>query len=123
MKYIKQFGIILFISFIGEVLNHFIPLPVPASIYGIIILFLALELKIIKLDAIKDVGKFLIEIMPVMFIPAAVGLMTSWNILKPSLLAYGAITLITTVAVMAASGLMTQAVIKLREKKGGNKNG
>ena len=117
MKYIKQFAIILFISVIGEILNFLIPLPVPASIYGIIILFLALEFKIIKLSSVQDVGSFLVEIMPVMFIPAAVALMQSWGILKPSILAYAVITFVTTVVVMAMSGLATQAVIRAGKKK------
>ena len=121
MKYLKQFGIILAISFVGEILNYLIPLPIPASIYGIIILFLALELKIIKLSSVKDVGSFLIAIMPVMFIPAAVGLMESWGILKPSLIPIVAITLITTVIVMASSGLATQFVIRCGKKKEGKK--
>ena len=123
MKYLKQFGIILFISFVGEILNYLIPLPIPASIYGIIILFLSLEFKILKLEAVRDVGKFLIEIMPVMFIPAAVELLNSWDILRPSILAYSVITVITTVVVMAASGLMTQLVIRIRKKKEDKKNG
>lgn len=86
MKYIKQFLIILLISFIGELMNYYIPLPVPASIYGMIILFLCLSTGIIKLSDVKDAGKFLIEIMPLMFIPAGVGLIDSWGVLKPLLL-------------------------------------
>ena len=70
MKYLRQFLLILFISFLGELLKYFLPLPIPASIYGMVILFIGLLSGIIKLDAVKDVGKFLIEIMPVMFIPA-----------------------------------------------------
>lgn len=116
MKYIWQFLIILSISFVGEILNHLIPLPVPASIYGIIILFACLELKIIKLSAVKDISRFLIEIMPVMFIPAAVGLMNSWEILRPSWISYIVITLITTVIVMAVSGLVTQIIIRCKNK-------
>ena len=68
MKYLRQFLLILFISFLGELLKYFLPLPIPASIYGMVILFIGLLSGIIKLDAVKDVGKFLIEIMPVMFI-------------------------------------------------------
>ena len=75
MKYLRQFLIILFVSFLGEVLNYLIPLPIPASIYGILLMFLALELHIIPLSAVRETGRFLIEIMPVMFIPAAVGLL------------------------------------------------
>ena len=118
MKYIKQFLIIIIISFLGEILNSLIPLPIPASIYGIVIMFLSLELKIIPLDSVKDVGKFLIEIMPIMFVPSAVGLLTSWGILKNSWIEYLVITVITTFIVMVVSGLITQILISVRNRKG-----
>ncbi|MGN1339956.1 MAG: CidA/LrgA family protein [Oscillospiraceae bacterium] len=117
MKYIKQFGIILLITFIGEILNTVIPLPVPAGIYGIVLMFLGLKTGIIPLDEVKDASKFLINIMPLMFIPAAVGLMDTWGIIAPSWWQFILATVITTVVVMAVSGLVTQAVIKLRSRK------
>ena len=68
MKYVRQFLIILLISLLGELLHHWIPLPVPASIYGIVILFLALEWKIIPLPAVREVlrsaGTVLAELSP-----------------------------------------------------------
>ena len=79
MKWMKQFGIILLISFVGEILEKWIPLPIPASIYGIILLFLCLKLNIIPHEAVHETGKFLIEIMPLMFIPAAVGLLETFG--------------------------------------------
>ena len=119
MKYIRQFLIILFISFLGEVLNYLIPLPIPASIYGILLMFLALELHIIPLSAVRETGRFLIEIMPVMFIPAAVGLLNAWGILKPNWLIYTVIMFATTFIVMILSGRITQAVIRHGKKKEG----
>ena len=116
MKYIKQFGIILFLSFLGEILHEILPLPVPAGIYGIIILFLCLELKVISVSKIKETSRFLIEIMPVMFIPAAVGLMESWQIIQGAWLPYVVITLLSTVIVMAVAGRTVQAVMKFTEK-------
>lgn len=118
MKYLRQFGIILFISFLGEIANYAIPLPIPASIYGIIILFLCLELKILPLSSVKETGKFLIEIMPVMFIPAAAGVLNVWDIIKPSVIEYIAVMVISTIAVMAVSGLVTQLVIRLTGHSG-----
>ena len=112
MKYLRQFLIILFVSFLGEVLNYLIPLPIPASIYGILLMFLALELHIIPLSAVRETGRFLIEIMPVMFIPAAVGLLKAWGILKPNWLIYTVIMFATTFIVMILSGRITQAVIR-----------
>ena len=120
MKYLKQFLIILTISFIGEILNKYIPLPVPASIYGIVIMFLCLLFKIIKLEQVKDAADFLIAIMPVMFIPAGVGLIDSYGIIKDSILAYVVVTFISTVVVMAVSGLVTQLVIR-KGKRGQSK--
>lgn len=108
---------ILAISFIGEILKYFLPLPIPASIYGMMILFIGLLTGIIPLEAVKDVGKFLIEIMPVMFIPAGVGLMSSWVNLKPELLPVSIITVVSIVTVMIATGRTSQWIIRRGKKK------
>lgn len=108
---------ILAISFIGEILKYFLQLPIPASIYGMMILFIGLLTGIIPLEAVKDVGKFLIEIMPVMFIPAGVGLMSSWVNLKPVLLPVSIITVVSIVTVMIATGRTSQWIIRRGKKK------
>lgn len=128
MKYIKQFTIILAITFIGEGLNYWIPLPIPGSIYGMILLYTSLCFGIIKLSWIKETGKFLIDIMPLMFIPAGVGLMDSWGILQPVWIPFLVIICISTVMVMAVSGKVTQCLIKTplgqdEEKINGKKEG
>lgn len=117
MKYLKQFFIILAISFIGEILKYIVPLPIPASIYGMVIMFICLQTNIIKLDDVKSVGKFLIEIMPVMFIPAGVGLMSSWGTLKPVLVPVSVITVVVIITVMLASGWVSQLIIRRDRKK------
>lgn len=116
MKWMKQFGIILLISFVGEILEKWIPLPIPASIYGIILLFLCLKLNIIPHEAVHKTGKFLIEIMPLMFIPAAVGLLETWDVIAPAWLEYVAVTVISTWVVMIVSGRVTQFVIRRKRK-------
>ncbi len=117
MKYLKQFCVILAFSFVGEILHHFIPLPVPASIYGIVLLFCALEFHLLDESLVADTGVFLIEIMPVMFIPAAVGLLETWDVLQASLLQYVITVLLSTIIVMGVSGVITQKVIERKEKK------
>ena len=104
-------------AFLGELLHHFIPLPIPASIYGIVLLFLALETKILKVRDIKETSSFLIAIMPLMFLPPAVGVIESWNILRESWFPYVVVTLISTIVVMGVSGRVTQGIIR----KGGKK--
>lgn len=116
MKYLKQFGIIIAVSFIGEILNAVLPLPIPAGIYGIVLLFILLETKLVPLSAVKETGNFLIDIMPVMLVPAAVELMDYWGIVKPQIFKYIIATVISTVVVMIVSGLVTQGIIRLRKK-------
>ena len=121
MKYIKQFILILAISFAGELLKYLLPLPVPASIYGMVLMFLALLTGVIKLEHVRETGKFLIEIMPLMFIPAGVGLMSSWSTLKPLLLPVTVITVVTIITVMVASGHTAQFILKREEKREGKR--
>ncbi|HPE16020.1 MAG TPA: CidA/LrgA family protein [Oscillospiraceae bacterium] len=117
MKYLKQFGLILLVSFCGEALSYLIPLPIPASIYGLVLMLAALGTKRIPLSAVRETGKFLIEIMPIMFIPAAVGLVRYWYVLRPIFVPVAVITLVSTVVVMAGTGRITQAVIRLSERR------
>lgn len=116
MKYLKQFGIILMVSLLGEFLRYLIPLTIPASIYGIVIMFLLLLFKIIPLEEVADVAHFLVNIMPVMFIPAAVELMDMWGIIGGNLVKYILLIVVSTAIVMGVSGLVSQFVIR-RSKK------
>ncbi len=111
MRYLLQFLVILAISFLGEAIHWLVPLPVPASIYGMALLFIGLCTGIVKLAHVRETGLFLIEIMPVMFIPAGVGLMASWGVLRPVLGPVAFITVASLVTVMAVTGLVAQRLI------------
>lgn len=121
MRYLKQFTIILTISLLGEVLHYIIPLPVPASIYGLLLMLAALMTGVVKRDSVRETGAFLVEIMPVMFIPAAVGLLEAWGVLRPVWLPVAVITVVSTVLVMGVSGLVTQFVIRRDERRKGER--
>lgn len=112
MRYLKQFLIILLVSFLGEILRYLIPLQVPASIYGLVLMLLALVTGVLKLDQVKETADFLIEIMPVMFIPAAVGIIDAWVDLRAIVVPVTVITVLTTFIVMIVAGRVTQFVIR-----------
>ena len=117
MKYIRQFLIIISVSCIGEVLNNLVPLPIPASVYGLVIMLGLLISKTIKLEAVKETADFLIHIMPIMFIPASVGLIVYWEQLQPIILPVIVITVLSTVFVMVATGKVTDFILKIKEGK------
>ena len=110
MKYIKQFLIILAISCAGELLARWIPAPIPASIYGIVLLFIGLVTGVVPYDSVNETGHFLIDIMPIMFVPAAAGLLDSWQLIASSWIEYGLLIVVTTVAVMGVAGRVTQRI-------------
>ncbi|NLY44920.1 MAG: CidA/LrgA family protein [Tissierella sp.] len=117
MKYIGQLAIILTITFLGEALNNILPLPVPGSIYGFLIMLLCLQFKIIKLNMVKEVGNFLLDIMSVMFVPAAVGLIVIWADVSQNIVEIFLICVVTTVIVMVVTGKVTDLVLR---KSGGS---
>lgn len=117
MKYLKQFFIIVAISCLGELLARWIPAPIPASIYGIVLLFVGLVTGIVPYASVKEAGHFLIDIMPVMFVPAAAGLLDSWQLIAASWVEYGLLIIVTTVAVMGVAGRVTQRIAEGGKKE------
>ena len=112
MKYVKQLALILLISFLGELLNALLPFPIPASIYGMVILFVGLLTGLIRLEWVKEAGLFLVEIMPIFFIPVCVGLMDSWIDIAPFWFPLTVITSLTTVIVMIVTGRTAQSILR-----------
>ena len=108
MAYLKQIAWILLFSFLGEVCRHLIPLPIPASIYGMVLLFAALSLGVVKLEQVQDGGGFLTSILPVLFVAPMVSLLDCWEQLRENLLPLVAIVIITTVTTFAVAGLVTK---------------
>ena len=116
MKYVKQFGIILLISFAGEALNYLLPLPVPASIYGLVLMLVALCTNLVKVRQVRKVSGFLLDIMSIMFVPPAVGLIVRWADIRQLLFPVVLAATLGTMLTMAAAGLVTQALIHRKEK-------
>ena len=117
MKYIKQITIILLITFIAELLAAFLPLPVPASIYGLVLLFILLQTGILKLKQIEDSAEFFLAVMPVFFIAPSVSLLTAATDMKGSILAILITTLLSTLVTIIITGYISQAVIRRKKKK------
>ena len=118
MKYLMQFGIIIGLSLVGEVLNSVIPLPVPASVWGMVLLFVLLCLKVIKLDQVQDAADFLLSIMTVMFVPVGASLITSFADIKDEILGIFAIIIVSTVVCFLVTGKVAKKIIDKSENKG-----
>ena len=120
MKYIKQVLIILLFTLLGEVLARVIPFPIPAAIYGIVLMLIALGSGILKTSQVKETSGFLISIMPVLYVPVCVRILEYWGVISSNLVAILTVTIVSTYLVFAVSGVVTQWLLN---KKGGNGNG
>ena len=89
----------------------------PSAPSGLVLMLGALTSGILKLEQVEDAADFLVEIMPVMFVPAGVGLLEAWGDLQPIWLPVVIITILTTVIVMVVTGRSTQFVIKKDRRK------
>ena len=117
MIYIRQFAAVLAVSFLGEILNAVIPLPIPASIYGLVLMFLLLESGFVKFEKVEATTVFLKNALVVSLIPSAVGVMAAWDVLRPILLPAILIIVLTNVLVLAVSGHTAQAIVRLRRRR------
>ena len=121
MKYLLQFGIIMAGSFAGELFHEFLTLRLPSSIYGILILFSLLRFNILHVAQINETAMFLISIMAFLFLPAAVGLVVAWPVMKAAILQYIAANVLSLIACMAGTGFAAQLLLSRSPKKESSK--
>lgn len=115
MKFLKQFCVIILFSFLGELCRMWIPWPIPASIYGLILLFAALMLKWIPEDTVAEVGTGLVSLLPLLFVAPTVALLDHWSLVAPKLFQVLAVVVISTGVVFFISGKVTQLLIRRKE--------
>ena len=115
MKYLTQFLIIMGFTLAGEALQRLIPLPIPASVYGLALLFLALCLKLVKVEQVKETGSFLTSLLPLLFVSPAVGIVEDWGLIRNDLPAILLLIGATTVLTFGVSGRVAQALLKKEE--------
>lgn len=118
MKYLNQFLIILGFTVTGEALQRLIPLPIPASVYGIVLLFAALCTGLVKVPQVKEAGSFLTSLLPLLFVSPAVGILENWALIRSDLLALLLLVAASTMTTFAISGRVAQAVLS----KGGKRH-
>lgn len=121
MKYLCQAGIIFLFAFLGEVSAKVIPLPIPAAIWGLLLLFLALCLKIVRAEQVRECGAFLTALLPVLFVAPTVNLMDRAKDLVGSLPALIVIIVISTFLTLLVSGRVTQGLMD-RVKEGNGRD-
>ena len=117
MRILAQIGIVLFVCLLGEAIAAVLPFPFPASVIGMVLLFLLLACKWLKPRHIQEKSNFLLSNMAFFFIPAGAGLLDYLDVLKANLVPLLVICLVTTPLVFLVTGWTVQAVMKWTARK------
>ncbi len=94
-----------------------IPAPIPASVYGMALLFFALKYRVIDVDEIEGTGKIMLALMPLSLVPAAVGLIDSTSELRRVLIPGALLIFFGTLLTVAAAGGAAQFVARWQERR------
>lgn len=113
----KQFLIILVINFVGIIIQTLFHLPLPGTILGMLILFILLWTKVLKIESVEKVCDFLILNMIIFFLPPAVELLEYMSLLKTGFIKILILLFVTTVITMVVTGKTVEFFIKRMEKK------
>ena len=88
IQLVRSLVILYIILLLGNLISHYIPLGIPGSIWGLLLLFLGLTTRIIRLEWIYLGSSLLIRYMAVLFVPVSIGiikycdlLVSQWKIL------------------------------------------
>ena len=116
--YLKQSAWIFGFTLLGEALHRLLPLPIPAAVYGLVLLFVALCLKLVKVEQINKVSDFLLTILPILFVSPAVNLLESWGIVAPHVIPIALLVVSSTVLVFAVAGVVSQLFCRKEQDDG-----
>lgn len=108
MKYLYQLGLILAFSLAGEMLHALLPIPVPAAIWGILLMLAALSTRLLRVEMVRETGRFLVMLLPLLFVVPTVGLMDCFGVVFAHWIPILVILVAGTAVTFGVSGLVTR---------------
>ncbi len=113
MKIVKEFGIIFLCLLLGNITKFFIDFPIPDTVYGMIFLFIALNIKIVKVNDVALVSQGLLDNMQLFLIPPSVAIVNVFGLIKADVFKFLAIILLSMFITMAVTGKVVTLVQKV----------
>ena len=114
---LREFMLIFTINYVGILLSKILHLPLPGTIVSLLLLFLMLQFKVLKLEKIENAGNFLLLNMTIFFMPPTVKIIDSYELLEKDLLKIIVIIIVSTFLTMGITGKVVQLMIDLKERK------
>jgi len=116
MKLLWQIGLVFGVCLLGQVIAALLPVAFPGSVISMVLLFLLLLFRLVKVDHIQQKADFLLKNMAFFFIPAGVGILAQFDLIKDHILALLAVVVITTLLTFGSTALVVQGIIALQDR-------
>lgn len=117
MKIIKQIGIIFTVCWLSQLIAKFLPFDFPASVIGMMFLFLCLLTGFLKIEHIQEKSDFLLGNMAFFFIPAGVSIMNYFTLLKNNVVKLLIICIVSTIITFAVTAISVNMTMKLMDRR------
>lgn len=117
MKIIIQIGVLFGVCLGGVGISAILPFPFPASVSAMLLLFALLLCRVIKPGQIDEIAGFLTKNMAILFLPAAVGIIESLDILRDSGIQILIICLVSTLLTFGVTATVVSLLMRLADRK------
>lgn len=118
---LNEFIILFIINYIGIIISKVFKLPIPGTIIGMVLFFILLYTKILKVEKVENAVAVLILNMTILFMPPAVKILDNIHFLDGQFIKVIILIILTTLITMGTTGKIVQFMIELTEKRKSDK--
>ncbi|PSB71976.1 antiholin-like murein hydrolase modulator LrgA [Bacillus pumilus] len=114
--FLSQAFIFATVMFVSNLISMYLPIPMPASVIGLVLLFVLLTTKIVKLEQVEQLGTSLTGLISFLFVPSGISVIQSLGVMQEVGVQVIGVIIIATIMLLAATGLFSQLLMQLSEK-------
>lgn len=122
IQIIYQIGIVFAVCWAARCIEAALPFDFPASVIGMLLLFLLLYVRIVKVEHIRQKSDFLLSNMAFFFLPAAVSIINYFPLLKQNVIPLLAVCFISTIVTFCVTAAVVTLALKLLKKTNKHKD-
>ncbi|MEK5498230.1 antiholin-like murein hydrolase modulator LrgA [Bacillus sp. FSL M8-0077] len=114
--FLSQAFIFATVMFVSNLISMYLPIPMPASVIGLVLLFILLTTKIVKLEHVEQLGSSLTGLISFLFVPSGISVIQSLGVMQEVGVQVVGVIIIATIMLLAATGLFSQLLMQLSER-------
>ncbi|HEI7607482.1 TPA: antiholin-like murein hydrolase modulator LrgA [Staphylococcus aureus] len=119
--FFHQVIVIALVLFVSKIIESFMPIPMPASVIGLVLLFVLLCAGAVKLGEVEKVGTTLTNNIGLLFVPAGISVVNSLGVISQAPFLIIGLIIVSTILLLICTGYVTQIIMKVTSRSKGDK--